>query len=53
MPFKSRAQAAFFNIHRKELEREGVDVSEWNTTSKGKKLPKHARKAAFAQPKKG
>lgn len=40
MPYKSKAQAAFFNIHRKELEKHGVNVSEWNKASKGKKLPK-------------
>lgn len=43
MPYRSRAQQAYFNIHRKELERQGVDVDEWNRASKGKKLP--ARKA--------
>jgi hypothetical protein len=42
MPYKSKAQAAYFNIHRKALEREGVNVSEWNSASKGKKLPKYA-----------
>lgn len=40
MPFKSKAQAAYFNIHKKELERKGVNVDEWNKSSKGKKLPK-------------
>lgn len=44
MPYKSRSQAAYFNIHRKELEGEGVNVSEWNKKSKGKKLPKKAKK---------
>ena len=44
MPYKSRAQAAYFNIHRKELERQGVDVDEWNESSRGKKLPKHVVK---------
>lgn len=41
MPYKSRAQAAYFNIHKKELEKQGVDVDEWNEASKGKKLPAH------------
>jgi len=45
MPYKSKAQAAYFNIHRKELEREGVDVSEWNAASKGKKLPAHKKQS--------
>lgn len=39
MPYKSKAQAAYFNIHKKELEKQGVNVSEWNKASKGKKLP--------------
>jgi hypothetical protein len=42
MPYKSRAQAAYFNIHKAKLEKEGVDVGEWNQASKGKKLPEHA-----------
>ena len=41
MPYKSKAQAAYFNIHRKELEHQGVNVEEWNKASKGKKLPEH------------
>ena len=52
MPYKSLAQAAFFHTHEKQLERQGVNIKEWDSASKGKKLPKHARKAAFAQPKK-
>ena len=39
MPYKSQAQAAYFNIHKKELEKKGVNVDEWNKESKGKKLP--------------
>lgn len=41
MPYKSRAQEAFFNIHKKELEAKGVDVDEYNAASKGMKLPEH------------
>ncbi len=44
MPYKSRAQAAYFNIHKKELEKQGVDVDEWNAASKGKSIPKKVRK---------
>lgn len=43
MPFKSKAQAAYFNIHKKELEKQGVNVGEWNKASKGKKMPKRAK----------
>lgn len=39
MPYKSKAQAAYFNIHKKELEKKGVNVEEWNKESKGMKLP--------------
>ena len=44
MPYKSKAQAAYFNIHRKELERQGVDVDEWNESTRGKKLPDKVKK---------
>ena len=44
MPYKSRAQAAYFNIHRKRLEAQGVNVDEWNRASKGKRLPKKVKK---------
>ena len=42
MPYASKAQAAYFNIHRAELEKQGVNVDEWNSASKGKKLPAHS-----------
>jgi hypothetical protein len=40
MPYKSKAQEAYFNIHKSELEKQGVNVDEWNKASKGMKLPK-------------
>lgn len=40
MPYKSQKQAAYFNANKKKLEKQGVDVDEWNRKSKGKKLPK-------------
>jgi hypothetical protein len=39
MPYKSEAQRKYFNVNRKKLEAQGVDVDEWNQASKGKKLP--------------
>jgi hypothetical protein len=45
MPYESRAQAAYFNIHKAELEKQGVNVDEWNRASRGLKLPKHVSKA--------
>ena len=43
MSYQSLAQAAYFNIHKKQLEAQGVNVDEWNKASKGKKLPKRKR----------
>jgi hypothetical protein len=43
-PYKSQAQEKFFNANKKKLEKQGVDVNEWNKASKGKKLPKKAKK---------
>ena len=44
MPYKSKAQEAYFNVNKKNLEKQGVDVNEWNSASKGKKLPKKVKK---------
>ena len=44
MPYKSLAQERYFNANKGRLERQGVDVDEWNRSSKGKKLP--ARKGS-------
>jgi hypothetical protein len=43
MPYKSVAQEKYFNVNRARLQREGVNVSEWNEASKGKKLPARAK----------
>lgn len=39
MPYASHAQRRYFNANRAKLESQGVDVAEWNTSSKGKKMP--------------
>lgn len=39
MPYKSKAQEAYFNANKGKLESEGVDVDEYNEASKGKDLP--------------
>jgi len=44
MPYKSKAQRAYFHAHEKELRRQGVNVKEWDSASKGKKLPIHVPK---------
>ena len=43
MPYSSEAQRKYFNANREKLEAEGVDVDEWNETTKGKKLPKKVK----------
>ena len=39
MPYKSLKQERYFNANRAKLEKQGVDVDEWNAASKGRKLP--------------
>lgn len=46
MPYKSKAQEAYFNANRAKLEKQGVDVEEWNQASKGKNLPERKRPMA-------
>jgi len=52
MPYKSKAQEAYFNIHKTELEKQGVNVDEWNKASKGMKLPKKVGKLEVMKKKK-
>lgn len=44
MPYKSQAQAAYFNANRAKMEAHGVNVDEWNSASKGMKLAKRVMK---------
>jgi len=44
MPYKSRAQAAKFHILLKEGKIDPKVVAEFDAASKGKKLPKRAKK---------
>jgi hypothetical protein len=39
MPYKSLAQERYFNANRAKLEKQGVDVDEFNQASKGMRLP--------------
>ncbi len=43
MPYVSDSQRRFFNANRGQLEHQGVDVDEWNQSSKGKDLPEKVR----------
>jgi hypothetical protein len=42
MPFKSEAQRRYFEANKSRLERQGVNVEEWEKASKGMKLPERA-----------
>ena len=42
MPYVSAAQRGYFNANRGKLEKQGVDVDEWNQSSKGLSLPEHS-----------
>ena len=46
MPFKSQAQRRYFEANREKLEKQGVDVSEWEQSSKGLKLPERIHQKA-------
>ena len=46
MPYKSRKQEEYFNANRKKLEAQGVNVEEWNKSSKGLKLPERVKPKA-------
>jgi hypothetical protein len=54
MPYKSQAQAGYFHTHKAQLEKQGVNVDEWDAASKGKSLPKRAPKISeMTRPLKG
>ena len=39
MPYVSQAQEGYFHTHKAELEKQGVNVGEWDAATKGKHLP--------------
>ena len=44
MPYKSEAQRKFFHANKTKLEKQGVDVKEWDKESKDLKLQKKVKK---------
>jgi hypothetical protein len=50
MPFVSKAQQGYFNANRGKLEKQGVNVDEWNRASKGKKLPARTKSTPKKKP---
>jgi hypothetical protein len=51
MPYKSLKQEKFFNANKAKLEREGVNVDEWNKASKGEKFTGKATSYSNKRPK--
>jgi hypothetical protein len=51
MPFKSEAQRRYFEANKNKLEKQGVDVEEWEQASKGMKLPERVPKKATKKKK--
>lgn len=43
MPYKSNDQRKFFHANKAKLEKQGVDVAEWDSASKGMSLPKKVK----------
>lgn len=53
MPFQSNAQRKFFNANKAKLEAKGVNVDEWNKSSKDLALPEKVSKLdSMKKPKK-
>ena len=44
MPYKSQAQRKFFHANKNKLEKQGVNVKEWDKESEGLKLPNKVKK---------
>ena len=44
MPYKSEAQRKYFHANKKKLEKQGVNVEEWDEESIGLKLPNKVKK---------
>ena len=43
MPYVSQAQEGYFHTHKSQLEKQGVNVSEWDAATKGKHLPQRVQ----------
>ena len=53
MPYVSKAQQGFFHANKAKLEKQGVNVGEWDAASKGKKLPERVDLTNQHKPLKG
>ena len=52
MPFVSKAQRGYFEANRGKLEKQSINVGEWEAASKGKELPARAKKQDITQMRK-
>lgn len=50
MPYESLAQEGYFHTHKAELEKQGVNVGEWDAATKGKHLPQHKAQGGLVKP---
>jgi hypothetical protein len=50
MPFKSEAQRRYFEANKATLTKQGINVKEWEESSKGLKLPERAPKTKTKGP---
>lgn len=44
MPYRSKAQMRYFHANKEKLEKQGVNVAEWDNASKNKRLPERLGK---------
>lgn len=44
MPYRSLAQQRYFHAHKAELERQGVNVGEWDEATGDRRLPERLGK---------
>jgi hypothetical protein len=51
MPYASRAQQKFFHANKSKLEKQGVNVSEWDRATDFKTLPEKKKKFTYASKK--
>jgi len=52
MPYASKKQAAFFHANKDKLEKQGVNVSEWDKSTDFSTLPERKKKFSHARTRK-
>jgi len=49
MPYASKAQQRYFHANEKKLNKQGVDVGEWDKATDFKKLPEKKKKFTYTK----